>query len=299
METNKLQTFVDLAKTLSFSKTAENLYITQSSVSKQIHSLEKELRITLFNRNKKDVELSQAGKIILPEAQVMLREEKKMHQNLQQLKKQNKETIKMAAIPTFSTYMPFKVITHYMNTHPEIEFQLREAETSQMSNLLKEGKVDLAFARSFTPKQSFVSILTRKESFALCVAENDPLARHKKINLNDIQGESFIMLAQNSMLYQPVIDLCKQAGFEPNIIFTSDRISSILEMIRNHQGVSILMDPSIKIAGVKFIPLQPTMTSYLYLLKAKNSNSSPVMENLWQYLTDIFQSGIRPTKKWN
>lgn len=298
METNKLKTFVDLAQTLSFSKTAEDLYITQSSVSKQIHSLEKELQVTLFNRSNKHVELSQAGKIILPDAQAMLQEEEKLTKKLQQLKQQRKETIKMAVIPTFSTYFPFKLISHYMNVHPEIDFQLKETETNQMAALLKEGKVDLAFARSLKKEQPFEAILTRKEKFALCVAQDDPLAQNKKINLKDIQGESFIMLAQSSMLYQPVVDLCREAGFEPNIIFTSDRISSIIEMIRNHQGVSILMDPSVNIPGVRFIPIQPTITSYLYLLKANHKKYSSAIEKLWQYLQQHDYSKQRGKKNF-
>lgn len=284
METNKLKTFVNLAQTLSFSKTAENLYITQSSVSKQIHSLEKELQVILFNRNNKHVELSQAGQIILPNAQAILREEKKLTKNLQQLELQRKETIKMAAVPTFSTYAPFDFITQYMKSHPEIDFQLKEVETSQMAAMLTDGKADLAFVRSLKKRRASNAILTRKEKFALCVAEDDPKTRRKQINLNEIQGESFIMLAQNSMLYQPVVDLCHQAGFEPNIVFTSDRISSIMEMIRNHQGVSILMDPSVNIPGVKFIPVRPTTISYLYLIKPKHKNYSQAMTKLWQYL---------------
>lgn len=68
MEINKLRTFVDLAKTLSFSETAENLYTSQSTISKQIKGLEKELGQELFERNNKNVTLSDYGKLILPNA---------------------------------------------------------------------------------------------------------------------------------------------------------------------------------------------------------------------------------------
>ena len=69
MEINKLRAFVDLAKTLNFSETAENLYTSQSTISKQIKSLEKELGQELFERNNKNVALSEYGKLILPNAE--------------------------------------------------------------------------------------------------------------------------------------------------------------------------------------------------------------------------------------
>lgn len=69
MEIEKLRTFVDLAQTLSFSKTAENMYTSQSTVSKKIRSLEKELGSNLFDRNNKNVELSDFGRKILTDSQ--------------------------------------------------------------------------------------------------------------------------------------------------------------------------------------------------------------------------------------
>lgn len=283
METDKLKAFVDLAHTLNFSRTAENLFTTQSSISKQINSLEKSLGITLFLRNNKHVKLSTAGKLVLPDAKKILAQEQELRQKVQQITKYEKETIKMAAIPTFATYSPFALVMKYMIHHPQIDFQLKEAETNQIASLLKSGQVDFAFARSLTNKPSFPAIKVETEKFALCVAQDDPLAKKEMIDLADIKNKPFIMLTKNSLLYEPALNLCQEVGFKPNIIFTSERISSIMHMIRNHQGVSLLMNADHKFHGIKFIPIRPTMKSYLYLLKTRKSLGHEE-HDFWQYL---------------
>ena len=73
MEINKLKTFVELASTLSFSKTATNLFINQSSVSKQIKSLERELNCELFIRAKRQIRMTEYAKILFPAAQKIIK----------------------------------------------------------------------------------------------------------------------------------------------------------------------------------------------------------------------------------
>lgn len=286
MEINKLKVFADLAGTLNFSHTAENLFITQSSVSKQINSLEKELGHKLFNRNNQQVRLTEAGAAILPNCQQILRQDELLNKKLQQLDQHKQTTIKLAAIPTFSTYHIFQTVLQYMNAHPEIDFQLQETENQAVLTLLKNKQVDLAFYRQLNqrlPVSELDCLLFRQEAFTLCVAEDDPLAKRKLINLTDISGESFIMLNKSSQLYQPVEELCRRAGFKPNVVFTSERISSILEMIKQHQGVAILMKPDHSVAGVKFIKIFPTQVSHLYLLRQKGKHY-PELAKFWRYL---------------
>jgi DNA-binding transcriptional LysR family regulator len=222
----------------------------------------------------------------LPNCQQILQQTKQLHSKLRQLDQHKQTTIKMAVIPTFSTYHVFQKVLRYMNAHPEIDFQLLEAEGQQILSLLKNKQVDLAFYRQLggtLTAPNLAYLLVRKEAFALCVAADDPLAKRKQVNLSEISGESFIMLDQNSHLYQPVEDLCQQAGFRPNVVFTSQRISSILEMVKNHQGVAILMNPDREFAGIKFVSIAPTQGSYLYLLRQKDRHNQEIDE-FWDYL---------------
>ncbi|WP_172992448.1 LysR family transcriptional regulator substrate-binding protein, partial [Lactobacillus helveticus] len=106
--------------------------------------------------------------------------------------------------------------------------------------------------------------LVQKEEFKACLSSSHPLAKNNKIQIQDLKNENFIMLSKSSLLYQPVINLCEEAGFKPHVSFVSDRISSIIQMVKNKQGIAILMHPSTRNDNVVFkkipIILLPSMT---------------------------------------
>lgn len=283
MEINKLRTFVDLAKTLSFSETAENLYISQSTISKQIKGLEKELGQKLFERNNKNVTLSDYGKLILPNAKKIVLLSDWISKETSEFKN-NSGQIRLGIIPTFANYDIFKQTMNYQKLRPDINLALQEIETNQLVNTLKQKQVDVAFIRTLMPeKLDFEKIIIAQESFTVCLNREHTLANRRKIELADLKDENFIMLAKNSLLYETVINLCQKAGFEPKISFVSDRMSSIFQMVKSNQGVAILMHPQTKNSELSFVSLEPTSTSTLLFIRNKE-NHSKIENDFWNYL---------------
>lgn len=210
MEINKLRAFVDLAKTLSFSETAENLYTSQSTISKQIKGLEKELGETLFNRSNKKVVLSDYGKLILPNAEKIVLLSDWISKETSEFKNTNSGQIKLGIIPTFANYDIFKQTMAYQKVKSDISIALQEIETNQLINTLKQKQIDLAFIRTMAlEKLDFEKIVIAQESFTVCLNKEHPLANKREMELADLKNENFIMLAKNSLLYEPVINLCQ------------------------------------------------------------------------------------------
>lgn len=284
MEINKLRAFVDLAKTLSFSETAENLYTSQSTISKQIKGLEKELGQKLFERNNKNVTLSDYGKLILPNAEKIVLLSDWISKETSKFKNNNSGQIRLGIIPTFANYDIFKQTMNYQKIRSDISLALQEIETNQLINTLKQKQVDMAFIRTMMPeKLDFEKIIIAQEAFTVCLNKEHPLANRREIELADLKDESFIMLAKNSLLYEPVISLCRKVGFEPKISFVSDRMSSIFQMVKNNQGVAILMHPRTKDPELSFISIKPTSTSTLLFIRNKE-NHSKIENDFWNYL---------------
>lgn len=102
MDIKKLVTFVDLAQTKNYSKTAERIFTTQATVSKHIMALEKEWNVELFSRAHREINLTDVGKLLLPQVKELLRVEQKIHQtiNLQQTQKEQSLVIK--GVPSIS-----------------------------------------------------------------------------------------------------------------------------------------------------------------------------------------------------
>lgn len=285
MDINKLKTFVHLANTLNFSETAADLYMSQSSVSKQIKSLEKELEQPLFIRNNREVIISKFGKSILDEASKIVDLDEKIVTKATRMNSQQIHQIALGVIPSFYHNNIFQKIIDYQDNHPAINVLLREIETNKLLTSLNERRIDLGYMRSLKApsKLNYDCLVVSQEKFMVCLNPKHPLAKEQTIDLQQLKNENFIMLTPHSLLYQPVIDLCHEAGFEPKISFVSERVSSIIQMVKNNQGVAIIMQPRSKRPGVALRPLVPTKTSYLFFIKDKQNNSMPV-KRIWNYL---------------
>lgn len=284
MEINKLKTFIDLAQTLSFSETAAHLYITQSSVSKHIKSLEQEIGQPLFIRNQKHVSLSSYGHGILPYAQEIIHNYEQIQQAIKEINSDQQKQIILGTIPTFSNYQAFQDITSYNQSHSETNIYLKEYETSALLNSLLKNEIDLAFFRKIDKlPNNFEQISVKQESFKLYLSKNDPLKSEEKIKIKQIKDRSLLTLDKDSLLQKPIIKLCKDSGFTPKIGFVSDRVSSLLEMIKNEQGVAILMDSIPIPQGVIVKDITPTITGELMFIKKKGHHFHALNE-LWQTL---------------
>lgn len=284
MEISRLKTFIDLAQTLNFSETAANLYITQSSVSKHIKSLEKEIGQPIFIRNNKHVVLSSYGKMMIPYVKQILASYDEMTVALNKLETQRKKQIILGTIPTFSNYEVFQEMTAYSNTHPDVRIVLKECETVDIYNYLLDGKIDLAFVRKIDKlPATFDVIKIKKESFKVYLPKDDDLSKKDVVKVRDLKDKNFITLDQDSLLQEPVINLCEKAGFKPHITFVSDRVSSILDMVKNKQGVAIMMDSLPKTSGVAVRSISPTVDGELMFIKKKTLNFE-LLNNFWNYL---------------
>lgn len=287
MEINKLKTFADLAQTLNFSETAANLYITQSSVSKHIKSLEKEIGQPLFIRNNKHVVLSAYGQTILPYVKQILTSNEQMQAALKQIEEQRRKTIVLGTIPTFSNYVVFQQIANFGKQDPNLQIILKECETVDIYDQLLAGKIDLAFVRKIDKlPAAFDTIKLKEESFKLYLPEDDPLTKQKTVKVSELKDRNFITLDKDSLLQEPVLKLCHKAGFEAHVTFVSDRVSSIMEMVKNGQGVAIMMDSLPRVKGVAVRDISPTLTGELLFIKKKTLNFAS-LTNFWHYLKSI------------
>lgn len=290
MEINKLRSFVDVAETLSFSKTAENLYITQSSVSKHIKSLEKEIGHHLFLRTNKQVELSSYGQVALPYAKQILFNYDQMYDQLTKFNEQKATRLRLGTIPTFANYDAFQNATYFMDQHSDFTLTFHECETAQIYKLLDNKKLDAAFIRTLTKLPDiYDTIEVKEESFQLFVPSDDPLAKKELVNVAELKDRDFLSLTENSLLQEPVIELCRQSGFEPKITFVSSRVSSILEMVKNNQGIAILMDSAVLHKGVTAVPINPTRKGKLFFIKRKDHHNR-ALTTFWQFLKKEYHS---------
>ncbi len=192
MDTRKLATFIDLAQTCNYSRTAENIFSTQATVSKYIMALEKDWGVTLFTRDHRTVTLTKAGAAILPDVKTLIQAEQRLLQTIDQQINQTDPTLVIKGIPTISRYQAFQLIFQFNQQHPEINLKFSEAETNQLMASLDDGRADIVFTRLFEkPRAEYTVLGEERDYFVALMARDNPLAQQTALTVQDLATSLF------------------------------------------------------------------------------------------------------------
>lgn len=277
MDTKQILYFVAIAETGSFSQAAEELYISQSSLSKQIIALEKEWGIKFFDRSKRKISLTEAGAILYKHALNL----KKNYQSLQVELGEYKKAIpslSIAAIPVIAQYGITSYIAKFKRIYPDINFTLEEREASAIWPALGQRKYDLAFVRDYNIDLSiFSSFPMMTDKLMVAVSCDHRFAKRDSISLTELSDENFIMFNKGTLIHELSMSACRSTGLEPRIFYASLRAASIIGMVASNSGVALIMEKVInyyKHADVVAIPLEQNFESRIILAYPKDRKLS-------------------------
>jgi DNA-binding transcriptional LysR family regulator len=286
MKIHQLLYFLALASTGSFSAAAEELYISQSSLSKQIIALEKELGVQLIDRSKRKISLTVAGERFLQHARILYTEYKAMLRNIQEFKLV--PSFSIAAIPVIAQYGITSLIAEFRREHPEIECTLEEKEAASIISAMKEQKFDLAFVRNnYLNIDHFETLKFAQDRFVVVMSRQHQFSNKKSISLTQLSNENFILFDKGTIVHQLALDACHQAGFNPRIFYASLRADSILGLVRSNSGISLMMEKVFEYhqsSDIVSIPLEEDIISEILLVYLKNRNISPAAKTFVEFL---------------
>ncbi len=289
MNLDLLKYFLDLSVTLNFTETAERFYTTQGNISKHIIALEKELNTALFSRKHRKIELTGAGKALLPHAEKLLSDYSVLQNALIPFQNSKKPLLRIGAIPVMVNYNVTGLIAEFHHKYPDILLDVKEVESIHLPGELNEGNCDIAYIRLFeTDTDKYEKITAEYDQFAAVLPQNHPLAENTVILLSDLKEEHFLQLDKNTQLFNQFYALCQKAGFNPDVSYIGTHMDMILDFISKGMGVSLMMQNSVKRLnrpGIVIHPLDITIKSELAFIRPKNRHHSSVSNQFWDFLS--------------
>ncbi|MCJ2191995.1 LysR family transcriptional regulator [Pediococcus acidilactici] len=286
MDTKKLTALVDLAETQSYSETAERLFLSQSTVSKHIMALEKEWDVKLFSRAHRQVQLTAAGKKILPAVQQLLRQEKELQTTVAIANANHAQTLVIHGIASIAQYQAFNIITKFTSQYPNVKLKFSEAEVPDLNEDLKRQDVDVIFTRIYEDNDPrYDTIVNETDHYVVLVPKNSPLAQAKQLSIEMIKDQQLLLLRNTITVANPLNEVLKRSLVTPRIVYEGQRIDLILEMLNQGMGVSVVMNKSFDLTGfdnVKAVPLVPEICSRLVFLKRRD-RTAPVVNLFWDF----------------
>lgn len=302
MNTEYLKEFLVLAETKNFWEASERLYMNQSTLSKHIKALEAELGVDLFTRTTRRVELTGYGQTFLPYARSISKSVFEGTSAIKRMLNIENGLLTIGTIPSMPQYHITQFIAQFQQKYPGTTVRITEDDPTNLMNYLENRTCELIFTREdkVTFERNFISgdNITRipylRDRLVAIMQKKHPLANAESVTLHQLKDEQFCLIKEGSLMYQMSIDACQNADFIPNIIFTSHRIDSILDMVTNQNSIALLMDIHVQLPknGPKemntpwcAVPITPEISSQLSLCYMNNKPLSKTAKLFVDYCT--------------
>ncbi|MBQ8074722.1 MAG: LysR family transcriptional regulator [Oscillospiraceae bacterium] len=286
MDISVLHEFVHLAETCNFQTTADELAMTQSTLSKHIHKLEEELGIPLFDRTTRSVTLNTFGIQYLNYARQICEISDQGLAALDSLKRGKRSKLNIGFMEKHGMYGLVEAISDFGRKHPEIKVNIIERNGDALKDLLVSGKADVIFyAEKMNEKEFRITHFTTDRLVAVLSVAH-PLANADAVSLQDLAGEELI--EHKTFLEMRLLsEACREAHVTLNYVTSIYHASTIMKMIREGIGVSIMsrgcaMENAD--ADLVVVPIVPAITFDINVVSSRNRNLSQAADIFIKYI---------------
>jgi LysR family hydrogen peroxide-inducible transcriptional activator len=240
MEMHQLRYFVAVARTGSFSRAAEQCHVSQPSLSQQVQKLERGLGQRLFDRLGRRAALTDAGRLLLDRALMILGTAEDAERRLRDADDRQGGRLSVGVLPTIAPYLLPQALGRFLKDQPRTELTIHEDVTQQLLTAVVAGDLDLALVALPVNDDRVQAEALFTEPLLLALPRTHRLARRRRVTLDDLGAERFILLNEMHCLGEQVLSFCNAHGCQPAIACRSAQVTTIQSLIAMNQGVSLL-----------------------------------------------------------
>jgi len=240
METRYIREFVNLAETLSYSESARLTHISQSSLSRHIQMMEKELGEALLKRTTRKVELTEFGRAYLPWARKLADMDQKTERAMNEYVSNRSNTVRIGITHNPQLYYITDIMMRFRQEHPSILIYAVEGDLTDLEHDFENGVfhlVTMAFPEWEKPKSRFIP--AGSSCLVAVLPKEHILASYEEIPLYRLKNINMMLPGKSTMLYTSLMHVLDREGIKPNIVYEGS-LSGNLDMLRNDMGLMIM-----------------------------------------------------------
>ena len=259
MELRHLRYFIAVAEELHFGRAALRLRIAQPPLSQQIRRLEADLGVTLFDRTKRRVELTPAGRAFLPEARRAIAQAERAAMTARQAGRSEVQRLAVGFVPSAGFEILPRVLHAWGARFPEVEIDTRVSYPQQQMEALREDHIQIGFLRPPVDDAVFEVEVLQREPLVVAVPTSHRLARRSRVRMTDLEAESIVLFPRRlgPGYHDWFVALCRRSGFDQRVLHESASIGMNLGIVSAGLGVMLLPDSirNLQRVGVVYRPL--------------------------------------------
>jgi LysR family transcriptional regulator, hydrogen peroxide-inducible genes activator len=242
----QLQYVVAVADTLGFHKAAARCHVSQPTLSAQVQQLESVLGVKLFERDRRRVLVTSAGADISARARRVLLEVDDLIAAATRLHEPFAGTLRIGVIPTIAPYLLPEVMPKVGAKYPKLSLVFREETTAEIVRDLGDGNLDAGLLALEADLGGCVHAEIAKDAFVAAMPKAHPLARKKRISLEDLQSAHVLLLDEGHCLRDQALALCGKAGADETS-FRATSLSTLAQMVSSGAGITLLPELAVPV----------------------------------------------------
>lgn len=297
MDTQRCREFVVLAQTCNYLQAADQLFISQSSLSKHIKALERELGVELFSRTTRRVQLTERGRVFLPFARKLASTAHDAEVALADAADNDRRIIDIGSIPVMVPYGITALLHGFERNHKNVRLRIAEGDADRLKAMLRNRELDLAFIREWDgnanldgDEAEFTTAEFAQDRLAAVLPSGHPLAMRQSIRLSELANDEFLLLPSGTVMDALIMDACAVEGFVPEVRYRGTRAENIIDLVSRGMGVSLLMrTPAAYLArtAVSIVGLEDPIVTKIKVYRLRDREPSP---DVWAFLDYVLLS---------
>jgi DNA-binding transcriptional LysR family regulator len=277
-----LRYFEALAQDLHFARAADRLHISQPSLSQQIQRLEDVLGARLFERSKRSVRLTDAGRALVPEARQILVQEDRMRARVLRVAAGQAGELRVGFVASGAYDLLPAIIRRFRARRPDVHLEVDECALRVPVDQLEAGTLDVAIVRGPLVHPTLRVERLLREPLCAVLPSDHPLARRARFSLAALAGEPFALFPRERApaFHDAIVTCCRDAGFVPRIVHEAADWQVLVSLVA--AGMAVTLAPvsvrQLPRAGVAYRPLRPPRAIAELDLVCAPARASPLVE---------------------
>lgn len=295
---NQLRYFCKVCDTGSVTRAANNLHITQPSISAAVKALESAYALNLFYREKNRLTLTREGAFLYERAKNILEQTDDLDAKLRGLGMQ-RHPIRIGVSPMISTFLFLPIFNQFHRRHPEIALEMYEYGSIESIRQLQNHQIDMAIIiENSQAATDFLWLPLMETSLLFCVSRDHKLAGAKKVRVEELENERLIMMRATSYQIGTLVNQrFAEAGITPNILLQSNQLTLIRQYIRTYNAGAFLMEAFMRQCmredrDVVGIPIDPPIRIPIGLIR---NHGEKLSQQAFTFLDFLSESARRGT----
>ncbi|OBA89619.1 LysR family transcriptional regulator [Mycolicibacterium mucogenicum] len=281
MELRQFEYFVAVAEEANFTRAAERIHVAQPAVSAQIARLERELGEPLFDRARREVRLTAAGKAVLPHARAALAAAADARTAVAELSELVRGSVTIGTVTAHDVDMP-SLLARFHEAHPHVDITLGTANSDALIEGIRSGQLDAAIVSVGAELPSgLAAVVVTDQPIVAAVALDDPWRTRRALRLTELAGRAVIALPVGTGIRHQFDGACADVGVDVHVAFEASTPQALADLAARGLGVAVLPQAMVRSrTDLHLIKLTPALRGRLVFAWRAGGPMSPAAREL-------------------